>query len=137
MSPERKTAGLTARAVVALVIHVILRGDPTGSRRTRERGRGGPRDNPKQEKSHRSANSREAARAVSERGPRIGDRASHVRGARWVQNSLRSSRATRFGDFINMRGCLSSFAAPGCWRGVVLLLVAVVDGDATVGDGGI
>lgn len=56
--------------------------------------RGGPRDNPKQEKSHRSANSREAARAVSERGPRIGDRATHVRGARWVQNnSFGSSRA--------------------------------------------
>lgn len=88
--------------------------------------RGGPRDNPKQEKSHRSANSREAARAVSERGPRIGDRATHVRGARWVQNnSLRSSRATRFGDFINLRGCLSSFAfseAAG-----ILLLVAVVE----------
>lgn len=41
-----------------------------------------------------------------------------------ANNSLRSSRATRFGDFINMRGCLSSFAAAG---GVVLLLVAVVE----------
>lgn len=121
MPPERKTAGLTARAVVALVIHVIIRGDPTGSRRTRERG-GVGRETIPNKKRATEAQTAEKQRVL---WPRIGDRATHVRGARWVHNnSLPSSRATRFGDFINMRGCLASFAWCTCaaccyWRGDV------------------
>lgn len=117
-----------ARAVVALVIHVILRGDPTGSRRTRERGGVGLETIPNKKRATeaQTAEKQRVPCPSGGRGSGTGPRMSEARGG--CKTTASEVRVPQ--DLVTSSTCaavVSSFAAPGCWFGGVLLLVAVVE----------